>query len=101
MISSIIENRVKTESGYQIVLRLSEKEYFQVYDDITDKAAEEILGNYLSYHGDDGRPTEIGIRRNPRDNTICITACLNYLGNSFTDQAYVPDTLNTSRRIQE
>lgn len=99
MISSIIENRVKTESGYQIVLRMSEDEYFQVYDDLSDKAAEEILKNYLSYHGDDGRPTEIGIRRNPGDNTICITACLNYLGNTFTDQAYVPDSLNTKRRI--
>jgi hypothetical protein len=101
MISSIIENRVKTESGYQIVLRLTEDEYFQVYDDISDKAAGEILANYLSYHGDDGRPTEIGIRRNQKDNTICITACLDYLGNSFTDQAYTPDALNTSRRIQE
>jgi len=101
MMSSIIENRVKTESGYQIVLRMSEDEYFQVYDDLSDKAAEEIIKNYLSYHGDDGRPTEIGIRKNPRDNTICITACLNYLGNTFTDQAYVPDSLNTTRRIQE
>ncbi len=101
MLSSIIENRVKTESGYQIVLRLSEDEYFQVYEDISDEAAGEILSNYLSYHGDDGRAKEVGIRRNQRDNTICITACLDYLGNSFTDQAYTPDVLNTSRRIQE
>lgn len=101
MLTSIIENRIKTESGYQLVLRLSEEEYFQVYDDISEKAADEILSNYLLYHGDDGRPSEVEIRRNLKDNTICITACLSYLGNTFTNQPYTPDMLNTTRRTQE
>lgn len=98
MMRSIKDNRIERNGMYEVMLQMSEDEYFNVYDDITSQAASEIMDNYLHYHGDDARPSNIHIDHNKNGHVVNITANLNYLGNDHTEgTTQTPDILNITR----
>jgi hypothetical protein len=100
MINSIRDKRIQRDGLYQITLQVPEEDYFEVYDGINVEAAQEILGNFLSYHGDDGRPDNVDIKYNTNGHIVDITADLHYTGNDHTQLPFTPDMLNTTRRDQ-
>ncbi len=82
MLNSILVARQRMESGYKIILKLPEKEYFEIYEELDKKAAEDILEQYLSYHGDDGSYSNVNIDINRNTHIVTIRARLDYLDNS-------------------
>ncbi|ABR49199.1 hypothetical protein Amet_3059 [Alkaliphilus metalliredigens QYMF] len=93
MLSAIFERRVKMEEGYKLHLEIPEKEYLNVYEDVNEKAASEILQQFLAYHQDDGRVEEIKIKHDRNNHTVNIHTHLNYLGNDHTAQVGIPNHL--------
>ncbi|MDR5657959.1 hypothetical protein RH915_00510 [Serpentinicella sp. ANB-PHB4] len=94
MIDSIFERRIKEPTCYKLSLEIPEKEYYNVYDEVTQDAAKEILNNFLQYHQDDGRPTDIDIKHSKNDHIVQINSKLDYLGNDHTKERDIPDYLN-------
>ncbi|HHY83253.1 MAG TPA: hypothetical protein GX505_11365 [Clostridiales bacterium] len=85
MYNSILESR-KFENGvYQITLRISEDDYFSVYDALNEKDAAALLENYLKYRADDGRPENISLKYNKNEHMVTIQSDLHYLGNNKTE----------------
>jgi hypothetical protein len=98
MLNRIRDSRIQRDGLYELTLQMPENEYFDVYDSLSDDAAAEILGNYLSYHQDDARPEGIEISHNKNAHVVNIGANLHYIGNEHSDNVKVtPDTLNITR----
>lgn len=90
LLNSIRERRIQRDGLYEVTLQMPENEYFNVYDSVSYDAAYEILGNYLSYHQDDGRPDGIDIKHNKNGHIVNITANLHYTGNDHSDVRRIP-----------
>ena len=88
MLNSIFETRSQKDGLYQINLKINEKDYFLVYEDVTEENAKEILDSYLLYRQDDGRVSNIQIKHNKNEHLIIITADLHYIGNEKTEDTY-------------
>lgn len=84
MYNSIREKRIQRDGMYQITLQIPEEDYFNSYEDLTKKAANEILKNYLNYHQDDGRPDDVEISHNKNAHIVKINANLHYINNDHT-----------------
>lgn len=86
-----MERRVKKDDGgYDLYLEIPEKEYLNIYEDVNDEAATNILKLFLGYHRDDGRPDSIKIKHDKANHSINIYAFLNYEDNTHTDEYYTP-----------
>lgn len=96
MLNSIFETRTQKDGLYKINLTIDEKEYFSVYEDVTEENAKEILDNHLLYRQDDGRADNIQIKHNKNEHLVTITADLHYTGNEKTEDMY-----NTHDYIRE
>ncbi len=90
MLNSILEYRALKDGLYSITLIINEKDYFKVYDDITQENAQEIVDNYLLRRQDDGRPGDVQIRHNKQQRIVSIGTNLHYEGNEKT--TYHPRT---------
>ncbi|KJF25471.1 hypothetical protein [Clostridium aceticum] len=94
MLESVLDRRVKHEGGYDLYLEIPEKEYLQIYEDVNNEAAENILKQFLQLHQDDGRPDHIEIKYDRNNHTINIKALLKYEGNDHTKADTLPNYLN-------
>lgn len=90
MLNSIRETRLKREDLYSVMLEVPEKEYFDIYDSVTDDNAADILQQYMVYHGDDGRYSDLRIQHNKELHIISIFANLHYTENGHTEQFNIP-----------
>lgn len=91
MLDSILERRIRQRDGYDLYLDIPEKEFYRIYEDLNKKSADDILNNFLHYHQDDGRPTDIAIKHNKNRRIITINAVLNYLDNDHTKEKNLPN----------
>jgi hypothetical protein len=101
MLSSIRERRIQRDGLYEVTLQVPEQEYFNVYDTISIEAAHEILGNYLNYHQDDGRPEVVDIKHNKNGHVVDIKVNMHYLGNDHTDATRTSDMVKKVRGMRE
>jgi hypothetical protein len=101
MLNAIRDSRIQRDGLYELTLQMPESEYFDAYDTLTDEAASEILGNFLSYHQDDGRPELVGIEHNKNGHIVNIKAKLHYTGNDHTDVGKTSDMMNRVRGKRE
>lgn len=92
MLDSILEHRVFRDGIYDISLIINEKDYFMIYDNISNENAQEIIENYLVHRQDDGRPNNIQIKHNKNHHIVSINARLHYTGNEGT--AYMLESHN-------
>ncbi|MBZ4663152.1 MAG: hypothetical protein JG776_854 [Caloramator sp.] len=76
------ETRTVKDGVYHLSLQIPEKEYFLVYDNVSENIASEILNHYLKIHQDDGEPQNININYNRNAHMINIEADLRYIGNA-------------------
>ncbi|SNX53809.1 hypothetical protein [Thermoanaerobacterium sp. RBIITD] len=88
MLNAIRETRSVKDGLHSITLELPDKEY--TFEDFNEDNAKKILEMYLSYHQDDGRPSDVKIHHNNSSHMVNITAHLHYLGNSKTEQRTYP-----------
>lgn len=88
MLNSVLESRISRDGLTQIVLEMPEKEYFQMYDQLNDEIARDLLQQYLLYHNDDGRMGSVKIRYDKSDHIVRISSFLQYLGNEKTTNMY-------------
>lgn len=66
-------------------LEMNEKDFFTIYNDLSQEVASDIIGQYLIYRGDDGRAKNVQISHDPNLQIVNISANLQYLGNDKTD----------------
>ena len=94
MLNSMVVVRERIEGVYSITLEVPQKEYFEIYEDIDSEAAKDILKQYLTYHGDEGRYSDVSIDNNKGAHIISIHAKLNYENNDHTEQFEIPHHLS-------
>jgi len=90
MLNSILDKRVRKDQGYDLYLEIPEKEYFNVYEDVTEGNASNIVDIFLEHYQDDGRPEMIKVNYDKNNHKINIRATLSYEGNDHTAH---PDSL--------
>jgi len=56
MFNEARETRILKDGIYHLSLQIPEKEFFLVYDNVSENIANEILDHYLKIHQDDGKP---------------------------------------------
>ncbi|AGB17782.1 hypothetical protein BFT35_11295 [Thermoanaerobacterium thermosaccharolyticum] len=88
MLNAIRETRSSKDGLHSIKLELPESEY--TFEDFNEDNAKKLLEMYLSYHQDDGRPSDVKIHHNANSHMVSITAHLHYLDNSKTTQRTYP-----------
>lgn len=81
---NIIEKRVVDDGLHSLVLEISADEYKKSYNEYNSEIASEILSNHLYTRGDDGRPANIEMKEDAKDNIIRIFADIHYLDNDHT-----------------
>lgn len=94
MLNSMVVARERVGGLYSITLELPAKEYFDIYEDIDKEAAEDVLKQYLTYHGDDGRYSDVTIDHNKGSQIVSIHANLHYEDNDHTEQFTIPHYLS-------
>ena len=90
MLNSILDRRVRKDNGYDLYLEIPENEYFNVYEDVTENNARNIVDLFLEHYQDDGRPQMVKVNYDKGNNSINIKTVLSYVGNDFTEH---PDNL--------
>lgn len=93
MLNSIFERRVRHEDGYDLILEIPEREFYQIYENLDEGSAEEVISTFLEYHQDDGTPSDIEIKHNKNTHIVTISAMLNYLDNDHTPEHVLPHYL--------
>jgi len=86
MFNFIRESRVTQGDLHSITLEISEDIYQTFYGDLSEDTAQDILTQYLKYRQDDGRASDIKVKKNKGTHTVNIYANLHYLGNDKTEQ---------------
>ncbi|MBZ2174407.1 hypothetical protein K8M07_04010 [Schnuerera sp. xch1] len=81
---NILERRIVKNGLHSLVLEISADEYKEDYEEYNDDYASNILERHLQYRGDDGRPTNIQIDYDYKNNIVRIFADIHYLGNDHT-----------------
>lgn len=97
MLNNIVTERERIGSLYNVTLKMPGDEYFKIYEDLDHEAAEDILKQYLNYHGDDGRYSDVSIDYSKNTNIISINAKLHYEGNDHTKQYAIPPHLSKQK----
>lgn len=98
MLNSMIVARERINGQYSITLEVPGKEYFEIYNDLDQEAAEDILKQYMTYHGDDGRYSDVKISKSMNSDIVSIHAKLDYEDNDHTEQFTVPHHLDNGIR---
>ncbi|SET42009.1 hypothetical protein SAMN05660297_02351 [Natronincola peptidivorans] len=93
MLESVFDRRIRHETGYDLYLEIPEKEYLQIYEEINNEAASDILQQFLQLHQDEGRPDYVEINYDKNNHTINIKALLRYEGNDHTAERILPNHL--------
>lgn len=93
MLNSMVVARERIGGLYSITLEVPEKEYFDIYEDMDKEAAEDIVKQYLTYHGDDGRFSDVSISHSKGAHVVSIHANLHYEDNDHTEQFNIPPHL--------
>lgn len=91
MLNSIREYRKALDGIYSLTLEIPEKEYEEIYGDISTTSAYDILSQYFDYRQEDGRPDNVEIKHDKGRHIVLITADLIYTGNDHTMQSSRPD----------
>lgn len=94
MLRSMVAVRRRDGDNYRLVLELPEKEYFDIYEDIDREAAEDIVKQYITYNGDDGRYSGVSIHHHKNTHIVSVQATLNYNDNDHTEQFTIPHHLS-------
>jgi hypothetical protein len=84
LFNNIIEKRMVDKGKHSLVLEMSREEYNKSYDQYNNEIAGEIVETHLANRGDDGRPSDVKMLHEDKDNIIKIHANINYLGNDHT-----------------
>ncbi|WP_051569112.1 hypothetical protein [Alkaliphilus transvaalensis] len=102
MLNSIQDRRVKTDDGYDLYLEVPDQEYLQIYEDVNEEGAQNILNLYLEYYSDDGRPQGIKVNHDEKNHTVNIHTRLSYEGNTHTEAYIRPNPIRhySSQRQQ-
>lgn len=90
MLNSMIVGRQREGELYNIILEVPEKEYFDIYEDLDKEAAEDILKQYMTYHADEGRYSDVSIQHYKNAHVVSIHAKLHYDENDHTEQFVGP-----------
>lgn len=61
MLDSIRETRAVKEGLHNIILEIPEETYKTFYNDVDEEHARNILTEYLKYHQDDARTSDVKI----------------------------------------
>lgn len=98
MLDFISETRAVKEGLHKITLKIPEETYKTFYNDLSEEYARDILAQYLKYHQDDARISDIKIDHNKNDHIVNIYANLHYLGNEKTAQEpFTDDTIHAKK----
>ena len=84
LFDNIIEKRMVDKGKHTLILEMSREEYNKIYNQYNNEIACEIVETHLVNRGDDGRPSDVKIQHEDKDNIIKIHANVNYLGNDHT-----------------
>ena len=80
MLNTIKENRQKEEVNLdKLTLKVSEKDFFGVYDSLDEDAAYELLRRYMIYKDDEGIPRDMKIDFDDDKKVVTIVVKLHYL----------------------
>jgi len=90
LLNSILDRRVRKDKGYDLYLEIPQNEYFNVYEDVTEDNARNIVDLFLEHYQDDGRPQMVKVNYDKNNNSINIRVALSYEGNDHTEH---PDSL--------
>ncbi len=90
MLNSILDRRVRKDKGYDLYLEVPENEYFNVYENVTEEKARNIVDLFLEHYQDDGRAEAIKVNYDKNNHSVNIRATLSYEGNDHTEH---PDAL--------
>jgi len=93
MLNSMIVGRQRVGDYYNLILQIPESEYFDIYEDLDKEAARDIVKQYMTYHGDDGRCSDVEIHHNKSAHIVGIRATLHYDDNDYTEQFIIPHHL--------
>lgn len=94
MLNSMVVGRQRAGDIYNITLEVPEDEYFLIYEDLDREAAEDILKQYMTYHADEGRYSDVSIHHYRNINIVSIRAKLHYDENDHTEQFVIPHHLS-------
>ncbi len=98
MLNSISERRVKLNDKYKLYIEIPDKEFLMIYDqNVNTENAEDVLGQYLEYHQDDGRIKNVEIDHDKNSHSINIKADLLYENNDHTDPRNTPNYLRNEK----
>jgi len=92
MLDFIRETRAVKNGLHNIILEIPEETYMTFYKNVDVNYARDILIQYLKYHQDDARASDIKIEHNRDANTVNIYANLHYIGNEKTSQEPFADS---------
>lgn len=81
---NIIERRTVDNGEHNLVLEISADEYKKDYDGYNKDYALNISERHLEHRGDDGRPKNVDISYDGKNNIVKIYAKVEYLGNDHT-----------------
>lgn len=80
------EMRNKLNDGnYNLTLEIGEKTYFQIYEDINNRSAENVVRSYLRENTDDAEFSDLKIKHNRDKHTVSVCAKLSYSNNKHKD----------------
>ncbi|OPJ57155.1 hypothetical protein [Alkalithermobacter paradoxus] len=86
MLNGIVEVREKRNDGlYNLTLEIPDKRYFEVYEDVDEENALDIINKYLISRQDDARPKNTKVKYDKNSHLIRLTSELHYLENDHTD----------------
>lgn len=86
--NNIRDTRKKTDNGYNLTLEMAEADFFEIYEDVDNKSAEDLVANYLVNNSDDGRFRNLKIRYDKNAHTVRVTGELIYENNMHTDYQF-------------
>ena len=85
---NIIEKRKVKDGIHSLVLEISADEYRKDYDEYEADYALNILERHLENRNDDGRPSDVRIDYDSKNDIVKIFANIHYLGNEHTNYRF-------------
>ena len=87
--NNIRDERKRTDEGcYDLTLEMSEADFFEIYEDVDSKSAEDLVRNYLVNSADDARFRNLKINYNKNAHRVTVTGELLYDHNMHTDYQF-------------
>lgn len=87
-LDNIIEKRKVNDGIHSLVLEISADEYRKDYDEYEADYALNILERHLENRNDDGRPSDVRIDYDSKNDIVKIFANIHYLGNEHTNYRF-------------